>query len=208
MRLLRWWGATAVAVTALALGAPGAAAQPAPLTGASLISGGGAHTCAVLAGGAARCWGSNSTGQLGDNSTTDRLIPVAVTGLASGVSAIAAGGQHTCAVVGGGVKCWGANSSGQLGDGTTTRRLTPVDVSGLTSGVTAISAGAAHTCALTTGGGVKCWGFNSNGQLGDNSTSNRPTPVNVAGLSSGVTSIAAGYFHTCAVAGGRREMLG
>jgi alpha-tubulin suppressor-like RCC1 family protein len=168
-------------------------------SGVSAIAAGAFHTCALTIGGGVKCWGDNSSGQLGDGTTTHRLTPVDVSGLGSGISAIAAGDNHTCALTtGGGVKCWGTNFSGQLGDGTTTHRLTPVDVSGLGSSVSAIAAGFERTCALTTGGGVKCWGDNSSGQLGDGTTSNRLTPVNVSGLGSGVSAIAAGNFHTCA----------
>ena len=171
-----------------------------PFAGATEIFAGSSskHTCAIVGGGA-KCWGDNSGGQLGDGSTTQSLIPISVSGLTSGVTSLAVGNFYTCALVGGGVKCWGINSNGQLGDGTIMQRLTPVVVTGLASGVIAIAAGQAHTCALTSGGGVKCWGNNGNGQLGDNSTTQRLTPVNVSGLASGVVAIAAGQSHTCAV---------
>lgn len=114
-----------------------------------------------------------------------------------GVIAVAAGAYHTCALTAtGGVKCWGGNA-GQLGDGTTMQRNTPVDVNNLTSGVIALAAGVYHTCALTTTGGVKCWGGNGHGQLGDGTTTDQTTPVDVSGLASGVTVLAAGDFHTC-----------
>jgi alpha-tubulin suppressor-like RCC1 family protein len=125
----------------------------------------------------------------------------------SDVTAIAAGYQHTCAVTASGaVKCWGANESGQLGNGTTTDSSTPVDVDGLTSGVIAIAAGAHHTCAVTGAGGVKCWGLNDGGQLGDGTTNNSSSPVDVQGLTSGVIAIAAGAGWVCALtkAGGVR----
>ncbi len=90
-----------------------------------------------------------------------------MSGLTSGVSAIAVGQYHTCALVGGGVKCWGWNGYGQLGDGTSTQRLTPVDVSGLASGVSASLRAMATPARLTSAGGVKCWGDNTYGQIGD-----------------------------------------
>jgi RHS repeat-associated protein/uncharacterized repeat protein (TIGR01451 family) len=169
-------------------------------SGVTAISTDGNHTCALTTGGGVKCWGSNSDGQVGDGTTTDRTTPVNVSGLASGVAAITTGGEHTCALTtGGGVKCWGANWNGPIGDGTTTLRTTPVDVSGLTSGATAIAAGIEHTCALTTGGGVKCWGLNTNGRLGDGTTTNRLVPVDVSGLASGATAIVTGGKHTCAL---------
>jgi alpha-tubulin suppressor-like RCC1 family protein len=113
---------------------------------------------------------------------------------------ITAGTNHTCVLTSeGGVKCWGTNEQGQLGDGTTARRTTAVDVSGLSSGVQSIAAGGYHTCAVMTGGGVKCWGFNNLGQLGDGTTTDRSVPTDVQGLLTGVSSIGGGGYHTCAV---------
>src|SRR5690606_25399337 len=95
--------------------------------------------------------------------------PVDVLGLTSGVASVSAGSNHTCAVTtAGGLKCWGWDSFGQLGnDAALTSQPTPVDVLGLTSGVSSVSAGDRHTCAVTTAGGLKCWGSDNYGQLGD-----------------------------------------
>ena len=172
-------------------------------SGVIAIAAGERHTCAVLNTGAVKCWGNNDNGQLGDDSTLQSLTPVSVPSLSSGVTAIAAGRYHACAVLNtGAVKCWGWNLYGQLGDGSTLQSLTPVSVPSLSSGVTAIAAGERHTCALLSTGAVKCWGYNDNGQLGDGSAASvtpRTTPVDVSTLSSGVTAISTGSYHTCAL---------
>jgi alpha-tubulin suppressor-like RCC1 family protein len=164
------------------------------------IAVGAYHTCALTAAGGVKCWGDNSHGQLGDNSTTERHTPVDVSGLSGGVLAIDAGLYHTCALtVAGGVKCWGDNAHGKLGDNSTTESHTPVDVLGLSSGVVAIAVGYEHACALTAAGGIKCWGQNEHGALGDDSFTDRHVPVDVSGLTSGVAAIASRGNFTCAV---------
>ena len=161
------------------------------------------HTCALTSEGGVKCWGFNEVGNVGDGTTTNRTIPVDVSGLATGIVDIASGSDHSCALtVGGGVRCWGFNDAGGLGDGTTTHRATPVEVSGLSARAVALAAGVAHTCALTGAGGIKCWGFNEYGQLGDGTITSRTAPADVSGLSSGVVAIAAGINHTCALTNG------
>jgi alpha-tubulin suppressor-like RCC1 family protein len=169
-------------------------------SGVRATSVGGSHSCAVTNARGVKCWGLNRFGQLGDGTTTDRWTPVDVAELGSGVSAIATGSYDSCALTtGGGVKCWGISVGSP----------TPADVPGLASGVAAIAAGTLHACALTIAGAVKCWGNNGGGQLGDGTTASRSTPVDVSGLSSGVTAIAAGDLHTCALtAAGRVRCWG
>ncbi len=178
----------------------------------SSISSGLSHTC-VVDGGNPKCWGKNDFGQLGGGELKkESLEPIWVTGL-SNVTEVSAGYDHTCAILpGGAVKCWGRNHHGQLGNATTTDSLLPVDVQGLSSGVTAIVLGFDHSCAIASGRAL-CWGKNDcsgdiGGQLGNNTTLDSPTPVNVEGLSSGVTAISAGDCHTCAIHEGALKCWG
>ena len=174
-----------------------------PPGGNRQIAAGAEHTCALTSSGGVRCWGRNNYGQLGDGTTTDRLTPVEVSGLAEDVQSIEAGAEHTCALTSsGGVMCWGRNDYGQLGDGTTTDRLTPVEVNGLAEDVQSIEAGAEYTCALTASGDTMCWGRNDYGQLGDGTTTDRLTPVEVNDLAVAVQAIAAGPEHSCALTSG------
>jgi alpha-tubulin suppressor-like RCC1 family protein len=150
------------------------------LTEAVAIAAGTEHSCALQVRGTIVCWGSNRFGQLGDNdsSTTPVATPQPVQGIVDAV-AIAAGAFHTCAVlVAGTVRCWGANDSGQLGDGTTQLRRAPVTVPPIGIGAAiGVVAGTGYTCILGVRGNVQCWGANAQGQLGDNTSVDRPAPV-------------------------------
>ena len=179
------------------------------VTCATTITAGVAHTCAVSvtsAGtGTVLCWGSNEFGQLGNGETANVTSPVQVTGLSTSVISVAAGSESTCALTNlGTVWCWGDNSNGQLGDGTFTQSTVPVQVMDSTGSapladVARITAGGSHTCAVTNLGAALCWGDNSNGQLGNGTEIISSLPVPVSGLSTGVSTIAAGSDFTCAV---------
>jgi alpha-tubulin suppressor-like RCC1 family protein len=193
---------------------------PVPVAGLSngvtTIAVGFGGYCAIIDG-AAKCWGENINGELGDGTVASSDKPVPVTGLTSDVSAITSGFGGSCAIVAGAAKCWGYNGDGELGDGTTTGpencgsggpcSTTPVQVTGLTSDVTAITGGAQNNCAIA-GGGAKCWGINSDGQLGDGTTTGRDAPASVTGLTSGVTSIASDGDGYCAIVSGGAQCWG
>ncbi|MFH1436851.1 MAG: hypothetical protein ABIJ56_14180 [Pseudomonadota bacterium] len=200
---------------------------------AMAVSAGGYRSCAINASGGLLCWGNNSNGRLGDGTATHRSEPVGVVGLASGVAAvsngnctvnwalldtgdmaywgcggrdnftlvpidvqpidfdftaISAGNCHACSITSiGGAMCWGGNSQGQIGNGTTSYSGELVQVVGLSFDAVDISAGGrhytcTHTCAITYAGGIKCWGCNTSGQLGDGTIVGSNVPVDVVGF--------------------------
>lgn len=164
------------------------------------IASGSYFSCALTTKGAVKCWGSNSYGQLGDNTTISASKPVDVYGLGKGIKAISAGNFFACALTTKGVvKCWGANAYGQLGNGTKVASAKPVNVSGLGKGVKSVAGGGYHACAVTAKGAPKCWGYNGEGALGDNTKVDSAVPVAVYSLSKGIKSLAAGSYSTCAL---------
>lgn len=179
------------------------------------VDGGRSHTLALRADGTVWAWGSNESGQLGDGTWDDSLIPVQVggkKGLAN-IVAIAAGYDHSVALrKDGTVWTWGSNEFGQLGDGTDTNAGLPVQVlgrdgKGLLEDAIAIAAGGEHTLALISTGithmiqEVLAWGLNESGQLGDGSWDNSLLPVIVGGKVplNNVMAISAGNMHSVAL---------
>ncbi|PRQ10155.1 RCC1 domain-containing protein [Enhygromyxa salina] len=192
--------------------------------GISLVAAGRSHTCAVTGADDLFCWGLNNNGRLGygniDNLGDDEppnsngavdVYPPSLPGNASIVQ-LALGDGHTCVLFStGDVLCWGGGARGQLGQGNTQNwgdglneapgDLTPISLGGV---ATAISAGYDFTCALLDGGDVRCWGRNTDGQLGlgvpaDIGDDELPTAVDPIELGGAAISISSGYGHTCAV---------
>jgi len=170
-------------------------ANAAAMTGFTQVSVGNSFTCAVKSDGTVWCWGLNTSGQLGDGTTTLRNRPVQVSGL-SGVTRVESSEGYSCALKSDGtVWCWGSNGFGQLGNGTTTNANTPVQVSSLT-GVTQIATGYGHVCAVKSDGAVLCWGWNVMMNLGTGTTANATTPIAPTGLTS-ATQVTAGAYGAC-----------
>ena len=171
---------------------------------------GATHSCALLLNGTVMCWGSGIEGQLGNGASVSSAFPVNVTGIPGRVFQISAGAQHTCALLvdkSQGIFCWGSNSEGQLGIGPAQQQsssnvaVRASSVSSQTGGaVKEVDAGGWHTCVLLDpDGGVRCWGANSDGQLGNNSTMRSTVDVAVVNLGGPVIQLSAGLNHTCAV---------
>ncbi len=171
------------------------------------IAAGGDYACAI-ANGQVFCWGSGVNGRHGNGTTTTtNVADTAVTGV-SNADALSAGGNHACALVNGTPYCWGNGGSGQLGNGATpATQSTPVAVTTGGAFVYKIYANNNYTCALALTGLPYCWGYNINGQLGNNNTTSYSTPqqvdtTNVVGLITEMTSSTTSEYHTCLIANG------
>jgi alpha-tubulin suppressor-like RCC1 family protein len=181
-------------------------AAGAPLTNVTAVSSGYSHACAV-ANKQAYCWGTNG-GELGDNTTTNRTGAVAVqtaTGTLTGVTAISAGTNLSCAIANKQAYCWGNNFYGGVGDGTNVDKLVATLVVNATAPltkVTAIAAGYGHACAVANKI-VYCWGVNGVGQIGNNSLVNvaLATEVQLDGglLLNKATDVGVGDENSCAI---------
>lgn len=165
------------------------------LTGVKDVAIGQRHTCALMNDGTVKCWGNNSSGELGLGDTTNRTLPETVVGL-TGIKQIVAEGARTCVVTATDlVKCWGENINGAGADSISSN--VPFEMPGL-GGIKQVSIGN-HNCAVTLTGAVKCWGANSDGQLGNGTKATSTVPVQVIGLTSGVQQVSVGTSHSCAL---------
>ena len=166
---------------------------PAPVSGGfkfATVSSGALHACALTIDGSPLCWGANSAGQLGNGGTRASVTPTAVSSVLT-FQSIGAGDSFSCGLTTTGLAyCWG-----NLGTGSTIVSTPRTYAAAPT--FTSLSVGGGHSCALTADGTAYCWGNNTQGQLGDSTTVDRPNPTAVA-TTSKFNSISAGYLHTCA----------
>jgi alpha-tubulin suppressor-like RCC1 family protein len=165
------------------------------------------HTCAVTPAGALYCWGFDIDQQLGNGAPEGTLAHPAVIAPALHFVSVSAGDEHTCGVTSSGpgvlsgpAYCWGGNRAGQLGDGTFDQRDVPTLVAGGHTFIAVSASHGEHTCGITTAFLTYCWGRNVDGQLGDNSTTDRNVPTLVQDAGTHLfRSISTGLAHTCAV---------
>jgi len=169
------------------------------------VSAGSIHTCAVTTDGRLFCWGAGGSGELGDGSTADRLVPVQVASLGAEWAQVSAGrslagGSHTCAVkTDGRLFCWGAGGGGRLGNGSTANSLVPIQESSAAADWAQVSTGANHTCAVKTDGRLFCWGAGGSGALGTGSLSDSLVRVQESSGAADWAQVSTGANHTCAV---------
>jgi alpha-tubulin suppressor-like RCC1 family protein len=164
------------------------------------VAGGSQHTAAIKTDGTLWTWGSNYAGQLGDNTTVNRSTPVTTFAGGTNWKQVAGGGYFTAAIkTDGTLWTWGLNNFGQLGDNTTTQRNTPVTTFAGGTNWKQVACGGYFTAAIKTDGTLWTWGNNYYGQLGNNTTTNRCTPVTTFAGGTNWKQVACGGYFTAAI---------
>jgi alpha-tubulin suppressor-like RCC1 family protein len=176
-------------------------------SGVIQISSGRYTACALLQSGGLTCWGDNIHGTLSSTPTrTSITAPMVPHSLTSGIAGISLGEYELCALfASGALRCWGENGFGQTGDGYQERTISPTAVHTAVAnstplvGIQTVTSSQWSTCGVTSVNGVKCWGANLDGSLGDGSEMTAPQPVPHASLTSGVARVEGGSHSMCAI---------
>ncbi len=164
------------------------------------VSCGTNYTAAIKTDGSLWTWGFGTSGQLGNNDTTNRSTPVTTFAGGTNWKQVFCGTNHTAAIkTDGTLWLWGAGSTGRLGNNDTTNRSTPVTT--FTGGTNwkQVSGGASHTAAIKTDGTLWVWGRGTQGQLGNNTTTARSTPVTTFAGGTNWKQVESGYNHTVTI---------
>ena len=166
----------------------------------SQVSCGQNHTASIKTDGTLWMWGSGFYGQIGNNTGLNRSSPVQTVAGGNNWSSVACGYYHTAAIkTDGTLWTWGQNSNGQLGDNTATRKSSPVQTIAGGTNWSSVAGGVFHTAATKTDGTLWMCGQNSSGQLGDNTTIRKSSPVQTIAGGTNWSSVAGGVYHTAAI---------
>ena len=155
------------------------------------------HVAAIKTDGTLWCWGTNANGALGDNTVTVRSSPIQTITRGNTWKQVSAGRNFTAAVkTDGTLWLWGVNVNGQIGDNSATTKSSPVQTVTFATNWKQVSCGYQHTAAVKTDGTLWCWGWNNNGQLGDNTSTDRSSPVQTVTAGTNWKQVACGYTFT------------
>ena len=164
------------------------------------VSCGSVITTAIKTDGTLWCWGSNTNGGLGDNTIVKKSSPVQTIAFGINWKQVSCGYAYTaCIKTDGTLWCWGLNSSGQLGDNSATKRSSPVQTIALGKNWKQVACGGSNTAAIKTDGTLWCWGYNTFGSLGDNTNTNRSSPIQTITYGTNWKSVSCGVYHTAAI---------
>jgi alpha-tubulin suppressor-like RCC1 family protein len=165
------------------------------------VSCGGSHTAAIKTDGTLWLWGRNTIGQLGDNTTISKSSPVQTVSGGTNWKQVSGGGTHTAAIkTDGTLWLWGINTYGNLGDNTITSRSSPVQTVSAGTNWKQVASGGEYTAAIKTDGTLWLWGLNTNGQLGDNSVTDKSSPVQTVSGGTNWKQVALSFSsHTAAI---------